>query len=60
MTTIGFTGEKGSETMGMKCDLCLVVPSVDTPRIQEGHVFIWHVICGVVERIIFPKDEKEE
>ena len=56
LTTIGFTGEKGREKMGMKCDLCLVVPSADTPRIQESHIFVWHVICGVVERIIFPQN----
>jgi len=41
--------------MGAKCDMCLVVPSADTPRIQESHIFVWHVICGVVERTIFPQ-----
>ncbi|MDI6770759.1 MAG: D-sedoheptulose 7-phosphate isomerase [Anaerolineales bacterium] len=52
--TIGFTGEKGRETMGSKCDLCLVVPSADTARIQECHIFVWHVICGIVEQRMFP------
>jgi D-sedoheptulose 7-phosphate isomerase len=55
MTTIGFSGEKGREKMGSKCDLALVVPSIDTPRIQESHIFVWHVICGAVERTIFPQ-----
>ncbi len=53
--TVGFTGEKGREKMGAKCDLCLIVPSADTPRIQESHIFVWHVICGAVERTLFPQ-----
>jgi len=59
LTTVGFTGEKGLKKMGPKCDLCLVVPSTDTPRIQESHIFVWHVICGEVEQILFLKPEKE-
>jgi D-sedoheptulose 7-phosphate isomerase len=55
VTTMGFTGEKGREIMGSKCDFCLVVSSADSPRIQECHIFIWHVICGIVERAIFLK-----
>jgi len=55
LTTISFTGEKGREKKGPKCDLSLVVPSTDTPRIQESHIFVWHVICGVVEQTIFPQ-----
>ena len=55
VTTIGFTGEKGRETMAKKCDLCLIVPSSNTPRIQECHLFVWHVICGNVEQTIFSK-----
>jgi len=55
LLTVGFTGEKGREKMGAKCDMCLVVPSADTPRIQESHIFVWHVICDAVERTIFPK-----
>jgi D-sedoheptulose 7-phosphate isomerase len=53
LVTIAFTGEKGREKMGPKCDLCLVIPSSDTPRIQESHIFVWHFICSVVERTIF-------
>ncbi|HTX92039.1 MAG TPA: D-sedoheptulose 7-phosphate isomerase [Anaerolineales bacterium] len=55
LKTIGFTGEKGRQTMAPKCDLCLVVPSPDTPRVQEVHEFAWHVICGIVERELFPQ-----
>jgi D-sedoheptulose 7-phosphate isomerase len=55
VTTVGFTGEKGRETLATKCDYCLVVPSADTARIQECHGFAWHVICGIVERAMFPQ-----
>ncbi len=51
--TVGFTGEKGRQSMAPKCDLCLVVPSADTPRIQEVHEFVWHVLCGMVEQALF-------
>jgi len=53
--TIGFTGEKGREKMGIKCDYCLIIPSSDTARIQECHEFVWHVVCGIVEKTIFSK-----
>jgi len=55
MTTVGFTGEKGRESMDPRCDYCLVVPSTDTARIQECHEFVWHVICGLVEQTLFSK-----
>ena len=51
--TVGFTGEKGKDLLGAICDYSLVVPSVDTARIQECHEFVWHVICGFVENKIF-------
>ena len=51
--TVGFTGEKGRQSMAVKCDLCLVVPSADTPRVQEVHEFVWHVLCGMVEQALF-------
>ena len=51
--TVGFTGENGRQSMAPKCDLCLVVPSADTPRVQEVHEFIYHVICGMVEQALF-------
>jgi D-sedoheptulose 7-phosphate isomerase len=54
--TIGFTGEKGRLSMAPKCDICLIVPSADTPRVQEAHEFVWHAICGMVEQGLFTKD----
>jgi D-sedoheptulose 7-phosphate isomerase len=53
--TIGFTGEKGRQTMAPNCDLCLVVPSIETPRVQEVQEFVWHAICGMVEQALFAK-----
>jgi len=62
VTTVGFTGLDGREKMMPKCDYCLIVPSKDTPRIQECHEFIFHVICEVVELKLFPsrKEAKSE
>jgi D-sedoheptulose 7-phosphate isomerase len=53
--TIGFTGENGRQIMAPKCDICLIVPSMDTPRVQEAHEFVWHALCGMVEQTLFVK-----
>jgi D-sedoheptulose 7-phosphate isomerase len=53
LLTIGFTGARGRETLGPKCDFCFAVASDDTPRIQEAHEFAWHFICGAVEARLF-------
>jgi len=55
MVTIGFTGANGGEKLKGVCDHLLVVPSVDTPRIQECHLFTFHHICGQVELRLFPR-----
>jgi len=52
ITTIGFTGEKGGE-MNTICDYIIKVPSNDTPRIQECHMMVGHIICELVEKNIF-------
>jgi D-sedoheptulose 7-phosphate isomerase len=52
ITTIGFTGEKIG-AMDEFCDICIKVPSTETPRIQEAHILIGHIICGLVEEEIF-------
>lgn len=52
ITTIAFTGEEGGE-MRWKASILLNVPSTDTPRIQEGHITIGHIICELVEAAIF-------
>jgi len=53
MVTIGFTGATGG-TMKTWSDVLLNVPSTDTPRIQESHILIGHIICQLVEENIFP------
>jgi D-sedoheptulose 7-phosphate isomerase len=52
MTVIGFTGETGGKLAPL-CDLLLNVPSTDTPRIQECHILIGHIICQMVEESLF-------
>jgi D-sedoheptulose 7-phosphate isomerase len=49
---IGLTGNRGGP-MRELCDYCLEVPSSDTPKIQEGHLVLGHIICGLVENAIF-------
>jgi len=49
---IGFTGNRRGP-MNTLCDHCLEVPSSDTPRIQEGHLLLGHLLCGIVEQAIF-------
>jgi len=50
--TIGFTGERGGE-MKMISDYLFNVPSNDTPRIQESHILLGHIICQLVEEKVF-------
>ncbi len=52
--TVGLTGEKGGKMADM-CDYCIKVPSNETPRVQETHILIGHIICAVVEESIFGK-----
>jgi D-sedoheptulose 7-phosphate isomerase len=50
--TIGLTGENVCD-MDKLCDICIKVPSCETPRIQESHILIGHIICGIVEQELF-------
>lgn len=45
---IGMTGVSGG-IMNELCDICLKMPSKDTPRIQESHIMIGHILCEFVE-----------
>lgn len=49
---IGFTGA-GGKALASRCDMCLVVPSSDCPRIQEAHIAVGHSICFLVEKAMF-------
>jgi D-sedoheptulose 7-phosphate isomerase len=50
--TIGLTGEDGGK-MKTLSDVLINVPSIDTPRIQETHILIGHIICELVESNLF-------
>ena len=52
MITIGFTGETGGR-MKTISDYLINIPSTDTPRIQESHILIGHVVCQLVEEKYF-------
>ena len=53
MVTIGFTGATGGKMKELS-DYLFNVPSTDTPRIQESHILIGHIICELVEAQVFP------
>ena len=53
MLTVGFTGKDGGKMKDI-CDIMICVPSVDTPRIQEAHILIGHIICQLIEEEMFP------
>lgn len=52
---VGFTGARPNTPMADLSDLCIEIPSLDTPKIQEGHLVVGHIVCGLVEQSIFPK-----
>jgi D-sedoheptulose 7-phosphate isomerase len=55
LKTIGWTGMMGGKMADM-CDITLRMPSKETPKIQEGHIAIGHIICGLVEAAMFPRN----
>src|ERR1700748_3759660 len=50
--TIGFTGETGGKLKPLS-DFLFNIPSTDTPRIQEAHILLGHIVCELVERDFF-------
>jgi D-sedoheptulose 7-phosphate isomerase len=52
MVTIGFTGMSGGQMKSVS-DYLINIPSTDTPRIQESHIMIGHIICQLVEEKYF-------
>jgi D-sedoheptulose 7-phosphate isomerase len=59
LVTVAFTGQKGGR-IGDHADLCLRIPSDDTPRIQEGHITAGHIVCELVEAAMFAKEQAED
>jgi D-sedoheptulose 7-phosphate isomerase len=58
LTTIGLTGGAGGPLAGM-VDISIVVPSTNTPRIQECHITIGHILCEAVETLLFTNNNLE-
>lgn len=52
--SVGLTGASGG-AMSALCDYCIKAPSNETPRIQEAHILIGHILCAVIEEAIFGK-----
>jgi D-sedoheptulose 7-phosphate isomerase len=62
LITVGFTGELAQE-MELLCDYMIKVPSTETPKIQESHILLGHIICALIEETIYgeqynPKNQK--
>ncbi|OYT98998.1 MAG: phosphoheptose isomerase [Burkholderiales bacterium PBB1] len=56
LVTVGMTGNRG-EAITQLVDHCVEIPSACTPNIQEGHIVVGHIICGLIEASIFPKPQ---
>lgn len=54
MISVAMTGETGGNMNG-KSDVLINIPSTDTPRIQEAHMLLGHIICEQVEARLFPR-----
>ena len=55
MSTVGFTGKNGGAMRDI-CDIMICAPSDDTPRIQEAHILVGHIICQLIEQEMFPDE----
>lgn len=55
LVSVGLTGATGGK-MADLCHYCLNIPSTDTPRIQEGHITIGHILCASTEQALFGND----
>ncbi len=56
IVAVGLTGQGGVKMQAF-CDYCIQVPSMSTPRIQESHIMLGHIICGIVEGTLFDEQE---
>lgn len=54
LVCIGLTGNRGGP-MRELCEVLLEVPSDDTPKIQEGHLVLGHILCGLIEEALFQR-----
>ena len=54
ITTVGMTGASGGE-MKQLCSFCIQIPATETPRVQEGHEIVGHILFGLIEHHLFPR-----
>ena len=59
VVTVGFTGQTGG-TLKTASDYLFNIPSADTPRIQESHILLGHIICEIVEEQYFGKEANSD
>ena len=52
IAVVGMTGRSGGE-MRRICDICLLAPSESTPLIQQVHIVVGHIVCGLVEQRLY-------
>jgi D-sedoheptulose 7-phosphate isomerase len=57
LTVLGFSGDTGGK-LKEHCDLCLCVPSKTVARIQEAHITVIQILCGLIEESLFPDAPK--
>lgn len=55
ISTVGFTGENAGD-MREWCDYLIEIPSTETPKIQEGHLVVGHILCGIIELAMFGRE----
>lgn len=51
-STVGLLGKDGGSIKAL-CDIPLIIPSNDTPRVQEGHITVIHILCDLIEQGLF-------
>lgn len=56
--TVALTGMSGHDMQSI-AEVCICVPSQDTPRIQESHILIGHILCEYVEQTLFGVEHKK-
>jgi D-sedoheptulose 7-phosphate isomerase len=55
LISVGFGGDAGGLLPDL-CDHLLLVPAQTTPKIQEGHLILGHILCGLIESSLFKKE----
>jgi len=58
LLTVGLTGQHPGP-MAPWCDHVLAMPSPDTPRVQEAHILVGHIICGLIEQLLHPRAKEK-